>query len=232
MKKNVKIIILSAAAASLASIIIFFFMNRPELNLPEQTDVNNQKGLTFENMGENFTFSSEKRKELEKKFGNDVLESWSPISFEDFSPEFLNEFLAEIHVFSKQLQDRELREKTGRNSIKIKYPYAQRTTKVYKDVHLIFSGLTKMPLIFRISAYEHESFLASLEKKFSKPRVINYQDKIYYFWEKDNSVMIGEIKQDRYTKPYLSIVIYYKENIKNFFSSTIDSEPDSAENIF
>lgn len=44
--------------------------------------------------------------------------------------------------------------------------------------------------------------------------------------------MIAEIKKDRFNKPYLSIVIYYLENLINFFDSTEIKNEKNIENIF
>jgi hypothetical protein len=232
MKKNLKIAILIVSVLIAAAAVIFIFMNRSDLKLPDKNELNSQKGITFENMGENFSFSSQKRQILEKKFGNDVLESWSPINFDDFPLDFLNEFLPDIYNFSQKLQNRDFREKSGKSSIKIKYPYAKRATEVFKDISLIFSGFTKNPLVFRISSYNHESLMDSLVKKFGGPKKINYNDKNYFFWQKDNSVMIAEIRQDRFTNPYLFITIYYTENINKFFSSINADQSKNIENIF
>jgi hypothetical protein len=72
----------------------------------------------------------------------------------------------------------------------------------------------------------------SLVKKFGDPKKINYSDKNYFSWEKDNSVMIAEIRQDRFTNPYLFIIIYYTENINKFFSSINADQSKNIENIF
>ncbi|MDY0131911.1 MAG: hypothetical protein RBR53_04505 [Desulforegulaceae bacterium] len=232
MDKNIKIIIISAVILVVAGVIIFIFMNRPELTLPEKANSDAQLGITFENMGEDFVFSSYKKNELEKKYGNGVLEAWTPINFDDFSKEFLNKFLPDIYFVSQKLEDPKLREKVGKNSIKIKYPYSQRNTKIIKDIHFTFSGFTKTPLLFRVSGYDHKNFLKSLNKNFSEPKSIVFKDNNYYFWEKDNSIMIGEIKQDRLTNPYLSLVIYYTENIKDFFNSVEVSSSKGIEDFF
>jgi len=232
MNQNTKIIIISAVVISVAAIIIAIFMNKSEVVLPEKTENNSIKGITFENIGENSLLSSGKRKELEKKFGNDVLESWTPINFEDFSQDFLKEYLSDIFNISKTLENPDLKERSGKNSIKIKYPYAQKNTNIFKDIHLTFSGFTKQPLIFRISGYEHENILKNLTEKFSEPEKIIFQDNIYYLWKKDNSIMISQVHLDRFNKSYLSIVIYYTENIKNFFAETNSGNQKNIENIF
>lgn len=232
MNQNTKIIIISVLVISAAAVIISVFMNKPEVVLPEKAQNNLIKGITFENIGENSLFSSVKRKELEKKFGNDVLESWTPINFEDFPQDFLKEYLSDIFNISKELENPVLKEKSGKGSIKIKYPYAQKNTDIFKDIHLTFSAFTKKPLLFRISGYENENILKNLTEKFSEPEKINFQNNIYYLWKKDNSKMISQVRLDRFNKPYLFIVIYYVENIKNFFAETNTEKQKNIENIF
>jgi hypothetical protein len=232
MKKYIKIIVIASLIIIAAAIIIGVFVNRRGIDLPENSNTISAKGITFENMGENFIFSSDKRKKLEKKFGNDVLESWTPLLFDDFSQDFLKKHLEEIFKISKKLENTDLKEKSGKNSIKIKYPYVQKNTAIFKEIHLSFSGLTKNPLIFKISSYEYENLIKSLYEKFSDPQKITFDGKEYFFWKKDNSVMIAEIKKDRFNKPYLSIVIYYLENLINFFNSTDIKNEKSIENIF
>jgi len=236
MEKKTKIITICSAAiavVAVAAFIILIFINKHGINLPANSPESNSiNGISFESMGENFILSSNKRKRLKNKFGNDVLESWSPVIFDEFSENFFKIYLEDIFKISKKLKDIELKEKSGKNSIKIKYPYVQKNTKIFKEIHLTFSNLTKTPLIFKISSYEHESFLNNLNKKFSNPETINFNDTDYFFWKKDNSVMISQIKNDRYDKPYLAIVIYYTENIKNFFTSINNGNHKNIENPF
>lgn len=145
MKKYIKIIVIASLIIIAAAIIIGVFVNRRGIDLPENSNTISAKGITFENMGENFLFSSDKRKKLEKKFGNDVLESWTPLLFDDFSQDFLKNHLKEIFKISKKLENPDLKEKSGKNSIKIKYPYVQKNTAIFKEIYLSFSGLTKNP---------------------------------------------------------------------------------------
>jgi hypothetical protein len=222
----------------LASILIIFFtiiavfINRPRVEIPEAEKVISQKGILFAGIGEESLLNQKLINELEEKFGNDVLESWSPIVFNDFPENFYNKFYPEISKLKKNLESKALQETSGENSIKIRYPYSYKKSEYFREIELTFSGLNKKPIIFRIKGYTHIDIIKDLNSKFGIPKKITENKINYKIWEKDNSVLIGVLKKDRVNETYLEITIYYMKNINAFFSEISSPDEEKKEKIF
>ncbi|MGM0418838.1 MAG: hypothetical protein ACQEQS_08965 [Thermodesulfobacteriota bacterium] len=199
-------------------VIIAIFMNRPKVELAKNDTRSELKGIIFEGIGEDSVLSRSKKDYLRDKFGNDVSESWSPISFNSFPQSFYTLYFPEIAKLSKMLGSEDIRKKSGENSIKFKYPYVDKNSDTFHEISLIFSNFTKKPLKFNLKAYEPEKIIKNLEDKFSKSREINHQKEKYFVWEKDNSFLVSSIKKDRYGKPYIDITIFYVKNLNSFFA--------------
>jgi hypothetical protein len=200
------------------AVIIAVFMNRPKVSLEKNDTQTELKGITFEGIGENSVLSRSKKDHLRNKFGNDVTESWSPISFNSFPKSFLATHFPEIEKLANMLDSEQIRKKSGENSIKIKYPYADKNSDTFHEIILIFSNYTKEPLKFHLKAYKPEELLKNLEDKFSSPLEIKHQQEKYFIWEKDNSFLAASVKKDRFGKPYIDITIFYIKNLNGFFS--------------
>ena len=217
MKNKIKFILLGSIAV-VALLIMIVFMNRPRIDIPETSEKIIPGGIFFAEIGENSVLSREKLKSLRDKFGNNVIESWSPLKINDFPESFYKKFFPDFLEYSTALESREIKEKSGKNSIKIKYPYVEKNSDLYNEIDLTFSGFQKKPMIFRIKGKKISEITENLNKRFSSPETVSLNNKKYNIWKKENSILISTIEKDRFETPYIQITIFYISNLKTFFS--------------
>lgn len=225
-----KIILISIPI--IAVTIISIFINRPRVKIPEVQKSMSKKGIVFADISEESLLNQSLINRLEENFGNDVLESWSPIVFNDFTDNFYNRFYPKLSKFKKSLESKSLKEASGEKSIKIRYPYSYKKSRYFREIELTFSGFNKRPMIFRIKGYNPKEIIENLNTRFKEPKEIKVDNIDYKVWKKDTSVLIGILKKDRINEAYLEITIYYLKNINDFFSQIYKLDKEEKEMIF
>ncbi len=216
--KNKKFQILAAILSLIGLILIIVFVNvykkrdRYETNLVKREP----QGFTFLNIGENTRFSNDIRRELRDKLGPDAIERWNTLDLTLNYKGFLKKYFSELYQINEKLNT-PAGERVEHNTIKLTYRYARRRNAPFDYVKLVFSNLTKKPLVFFIkSKKEGADIIDAVIKKYGKAKTINWDEKggRSLYWENNRSLFILSISNDRYGLPEYQTMIYYVPSLE------------------
>lgn len=191
---------------TITAVIIFFitaliFLNKPRFELPE-TEINEKPaGISFKGIGKNTKLSQQLIKDLEKSFGNSVVQAWPQLEIQDFSDEFYQQNLGELQTLRAILTAPENEEITAGKIIKIKFPYVEKSQRDLNFLEMIFSIEKRVPLIIR---------------RDYRPGVFPAPDSIKV---ENKTAIITTIKKDRFDKDYNRTIIYFNSNLTGFIKA-------------
>jgi len=211
-KKRIFIIIIVSVSIG---ILLLFFLNTPRVKLSETDKTKPLKGIIFLGIGENSKLNKAILKNSERLLGNAVMEAWNPFKPEPF-PVLQTEDKKFFLTYRTNLKNKKFAEIAGENSIRVKFPYAEKYRPQYKNIILTFSNISKKPLKFRIDLFSPDTVIKELNSKYGKYEKQKANSTSFLIWEKDSSILMAEKKITKYQQKYITMYIYYIENIKNF----------------
>jgi hypothetical protein len=174
------------------------------------------EGFTFFNLTAESRFSSDLRKELERRLGSDAITRRSPIDLQIPPESFLSAHFPEIHELNRRL-NYSPRERIEHNVTKLMYRYPGRQQLPFSFVELIFSNYTDKPLVFHTTAkQEGATVLQTLEEKYGRPDVAAWDDESQkaYFWEKPGERIIVYALRDRFGNPEYQVQLLFMDAIE------------------
>ena len=198
---------------------------------PQEPTQSNSAGIqsdtfTFFDVGGATKYTTDIRKELKKKLGNDAIANRSIIDLEINYPGFLSRYFPQLHKLNSRLNS-PAGERVEHRVVKLMYRYAKKLNVPFDYTELIFSEYSKTPLIFRIDMYKDETeILGALEEKYGQPEIINWEKNggKSFFWRKNMEALIVSLVPDQFGNPQYQIVIYFAENIEKLISAEKDAQ--------
>jgi hypothetical protein len=216
--KNKKFQVISIILFFVGLILIVLFVSNFNKKETQETDLSNKepKGFIFLKIGENTTFSSDVRKQLRDTLGPDAIERWNTLDLNLNYKGFLKKYFPELYEINEKLNS-PLGERVEHNTIQLTYRYARKKDAPFDYVTLVFSNLTQKPLFFYIKSKRAGSdILEAIGEKYGEAKTIHWDDKSgrSLYWEKDRSILIISISNDRYGHPEYQIAIYYVPSLE------------------
>jgi hypothetical protein len=199
-------------------ILIVVFVNYFIKKGAQKTHFSNiePKGFTFLNIGENTEISDDVREQLRDTLGPDAIETWNTLDLNLNYKGFLKKYFPELYELNQTLNF-PIGERVEHNTIQLTYRYAQKKNAPFDYVRLVFSNITKKPLFFFIKSKRAGSdILDAITKKYGKAKTIHWDDKSgrSLYWEKNRSIFIISISNDRYGNPKYQTAIYYVPSLE------------------
>jgi hypothetical protein len=179
------------------------------------------EGITFLNIGENTRFTTEIRDQLRDKLGPDAVEERNTLDLTLNYKGFLETHFPRLYELNKKLNF-PVGERVEHNTIKLTYRYSQNRNVPFEYVELVFSNTTQKPLYFFIKfRKDGAQIIDEVTKKYGKPNTIQWDRKggRSLYWEKNRSVLILSISNDRHGRPEYHIRIYYVPGLEDLVSS-------------
>ncbi len=204
------------AVIILILLVVFIDCNKKTENFGKNTTEENPEGFTFFDLGENTQFSNDIRSRLREKLGSDAKESWVTLDLAINYQGFLQNHFPVLHELNKKLNS-PIGERVEHNTTKLTFRYAQKKNVPFELVQLIFSNYTNRPLLIYVKSKE-EGFgvVDTITKKHGIPKTIDWdqEEGKSLYWEKNKSILIISISDDRFGNPEYQTIIYYVPNLE------------------
>ena len=216
--KNKKFQIIATIVSFFALILIVVFVSYFGKKETQETHFSNKepKGFTFLNIGENTKISSDVREQLKDTLGRGAVERWNTLDLNLNYKGFLKKHFPKLHKLSEKLNS-PIGERVEHDTIQLTYRYARKKNAPFDYVKLVFSNLSKKPLFFFIKSKRAGSdILDTIIKKYGKAKTIHWDDKSgrSLYWEKNRSILIISISNDRYGHSEYQTAIYYAPSLE------------------
>jgi hypothetical protein len=216
--KNKKFQIISIILSVVGLTLIVVFVSNFNKKETQETPLSNKepKGFMFLKISENTKFSSDVRKQLRGTLGPDAIERWNTLDLNLNYKGFLKKYFPELNELNERLNSPP-GERVEHNTVQLTYRYARKKDAPFDYVTLVFSNLTKKPLFFFIKSKRAGSdILAAITEKYGEAKTIHWNEKNgrSFYWEKDRSILIISISNDRYGHPEYQIAIYYVPSLE------------------
>ncbi len=222
LKHNkVQIFPLILSLIGLILIVVFINYCTKRENYTTHPSKSEPEGFTFLNIGENTRFSDDIRDQLRDKLGSDAIESWNTLDLTLNHKGFLKKYFPQLHELNEKLNS-PVGERVEHNTIRLTYRYALKKNVPFDYVELVFSNLTKKPLLFFIKIEkEGLEILDTFTKKYGKANTINWTNKggKSLYWKMNRSVLIFSISNDRHGHPEYQTRIYYVPSLEDLVNS-------------
>lgn len=214
--KKFQIFAVILLATSFIVIVTFISFNK-KTNISETGPAEKSpEGFTFFDLGENSQFSNDVRSILRNKLGSDAIESWITLDLSVNYEGFLQKYFPKLHELNKKLNS-PVGERIEHNTTKLTFRYAWKKNVSFEHVKLTFSNYTKKPLLFYIrSNKKGADVIGTITKKYGEAKTIDWDEEKgkSLYWEKNRSILIISITDDRYGNPEYETVIYYVPNLE------------------
>lgn len=216
--KNKQNQIITIISSFIGLILIIVFVSYFLKKETKETHLSNNepKGFTFLDIGETTEISSDVREQLRDTLGPDAIETWNTLDLNLNYKGFLKKYFPELYELNQKLNS-PIGERVEHNTIQLTYRYARKKNAPFDYVKLVFSNLTKKPLFFFIKSKRAESeILDTITKKYGRAETIHWDDKSgrSLYWEKNQSILIISISNDRYGHPEYQTAIYYVPSLE------------------
>ena len=216
--KNKKAQLFTTGLSVISVILIIVLIN---FCAKKENDINRvskskPEGFTFLNIGENTRLSDDIRDQLRDKLGPDALEHRNTLNLALNYKGFLKKYFPRLYDLNKKLNS-PVGERVEHNTVKLTYRYAREKNVPFDYVELIFSNITQKPLYFLIKIKkEGLDILDAVTQKYGRENRIDWAQKggQSLYWEKNRSVFILSIIDDRYGRPEYQARIYYVPNLE------------------
>lgn len=214
--KKFQIFAIISSFVGLALLILFvrYFNNKETQNTHfSNTETN---GITFLNIGEETKISDDVREQLRDLIGPDAIETWTTLNLNLNYKGFLKKYFPELYEINQKLNS-PVGERVEHDTIQLTYRYARKRNMPFDYVKLVFSNQTKKPLFFLIeSKRAGGDILEVITNKYGKGKTILWDDKSgkSLYWEKNRSILIISISNDRYGHPEYQTAIYYVPSLE------------------
>lgn len=216
--KNKKFQISAIILSFICLILVVVSVNYCKKKETQETHLSNKEpvGFAFLNIDENTKFSSDARKQLSDTLGPDAVERWTTLDLNVFYKGFLKKYFPGLSELNEKLNS-PIGERVEHDTIQLTYRYARKKNAPFDFVKLVFSNLTQKPLFFLIKSKRAGSdILDALTKKYGEPKTIHWEDKNgrSFYWEKNRSILILSVSNDRYGNPEYQTTIYYVPSLE------------------
>ena len=200
-------------------VVVFSGEKKTAQTAPSPSAQNEPEGFTFFDIGIQSKLTDDVRESLSDKLGSDAIERSIPLDLNVNYPGFLKDHFKELDELNRRLNF-PIGERIEHNIIKLEYRHTQKKKVPFEFVELIFSGYTQNPLVFRILSNKEGALIVdTIKKKYGEFKVIEWDQGKgrSLYWERDKSILIISIGQDRYGDPEYYTVIYYTPNIQKLW---------------
>jgi hypothetical protein len=216
--KNKKFQIISIILSFVGLILIVVIVSNFNKKETQETHLSNKdsKGFMFFKIGEKTKLSSDVRKQLRDTLGPDAIERWNTLDLNLNYKGFLKKYFPGLYELNERLNS-PVGERVEHNTIQLTYRYARKKDAPFDYVNLVFSNLTKKPLFFFIKSKRAGSdILDAITEKYGEAKTIHWDDKSgrSLYWEKNRSILIISISDDRYGHPEYQTAIYYVPSLE------------------
>jgi hypothetical protein len=192
---------------------------------PMRRGSSDQKGFTFFDLGPDTRYSPQLRSGLAKRLGSDSIGGWNVLDLEINYSGFLAGFIPDLEALNQKLNySGGLRTRREHDVIELMYRYPQKKNLPFDDVRLVFSNLSKKPLIFRIRLKEDGAYiLEELRTGYGAPRMIDWKEENpnryiengkSFLWFRGGDTLAVSIIWDRLGNPSYHVVYFFAENIR------------------
>lgn len=216
--KNKKYQILAAVLAVATLILVVAsirYFNRPAPS-NQLSSLNDSEGFTFFGLGEHTKFSNDVREKLKDKLGSGAIENWNTIDLTINYKGFLQKYFPELYELHKKL-NAPVGERVEHDTIQLTYRQARKKNAPFEFVKLVFSNYNKQPLLFYIKSSKAGSeIIEAVANKFGQAKTIDWDidEGRSLYWNKDRSILIISISNDRLGKPEYFTTIYFVPNLE------------------
>lgn len=197
-------------------LVVFVDCSKKTENSGKETTEKSPEGFTFFDLGENTQFSNDIRSRLREKLGSDAKESWVTLDLSLNYQGFLQTHFPVLHELNKKLNS-PLGERVEHDTTKLTFRYAQKKNVPFKLVQLVFSNYTNRPLLIYVKSTEEGSGVVdTITKKHGVPKTIDWdqEEGRSLYWEKNKSILVISISNDRFGNPEYQTNIYYVSNLE------------------
>lgn len=204
------------SVATLILIVAFINDDKTPDSSKRLSDESGSESFTFFELGENTIFSKDVREKLKDKLGSDAIERWNTMDLAINYNGFLKTYFPELFELNKKLNS-PAGERVEHDTIQLTYRHARKKKAPFEYVKLIFSNYNKKPLLFYIkSKKEGSDIIETIAKKFGQAKTINWDKEAgrSLYWEKNKSILIISISNDRFGNPEYYTTIYYVPNLE------------------
>lgn len=215
--KRFQISLLILASTIVVLVVVFATRGNKSDDYDQYKADKGTEGFTFLDLGENSNFSDAVRDNLRDQLGPDAIEKRTPLDLSINYEGFLKTHFPSLYELNRKLNS-PVGERIEHNIIKLTYRYARKKKVPFEYVELVFSDYTKKPLIFRIrTKKEGAGIVDVITRKYGDAKTIIWEMEKgkSVFWEKNRSVLIISIKDDRFGNPEYHTTIYYVPSIEN-----------------
>jgi hypothetical protein len=225
----------------LLSLSILLFMwpdkeGRTSGDSPMRRGSSDQKGFTFFDLGPDTPYSPQLRSALAKRLGPDSIGGWNVLDLEINYSGFLAKFLPDLEALNRKLNySGGLRTRKEHDVIELMYRNPQKKNLPFDDVRLVFSNLSKKPLVFRIRLKQDGAYvLEELRTGYGPPRMFDWKEDNpnryiekgeSYVWSRGGDALAVSIIWDRIGNPACHVVYFFADNIREL----IEREEQAAE---
>jgi hypothetical protein len=196
-------------------------------------DEKEPEGFTFFNLSEHTEFSSDIRSKLKDKLGSDAIEKMNTLDLAINYKGFLQNYFPLLYELNKKLNS-PVGERVEHKTTKLTFRYAQKRGVPFEYVELIFSNYTNKPLRFYIkSKKEGSNIIDVITKKHGEAKTIVWEKEKgkSLYWEKNRSVLIISIHDDRYGNPEYHTMIYYVPSLEELLFKETQEAKQKEEKI-
>ena len=183
------------------------------------------EGFTFFDIGVDTRLTDALRDQLGEKLGSAAEEKWGTLDLSLDSRDFFQQKLPGLDALNRRLNT-PAGERVEHNTTKLRYRYARGKKVPFEYVELVFANATQKPLLFRITAPKEGAIvIETLKNKYGEPQPLPWHQGQFLLWEKNRSLLIVSIDQNRYGEPEYHTVIYFVPNLEEL----VDSEQQAAQ---
>lgn len=214
--KKFQILAVILSVATLILIAAFIYGYKTHDNSHNLSLENGAESFTFFELGEHTKFSKDVRQNLEDKLGSDAISNWNTINLAINYKGFLRDYFPELYELNKKLNS-PAGERVEHDTIQLTYRHARKKNAPFEYVKLIFSNYSKKPLLFYIkSKKEGSDIIEAIANKFGQAKTIRWDNEegLSLYWEKNRSILIISISNDRFGNPEYYTTIYYVPNLE------------------
>lgn len=211
----------AGAVLVLGIVLIVLLLKNNGTSPPNRPAPHPSDGFTFFDIGANTVYTDDLRQHLVEILGSDVLETRGTMDLTTHYREFLETHFPDLYQLHQALTDI-TGARVEHDILQLTFRYALRKNTPFSYVELVFSGETKHPLYFRISAKKEASgIIDELRKKYGDPNPIEDPGgkSSSLWWKRKREVFIVTTKPDRFGFPEFHLMIYFTEGIEKLVAA-------------
>jgi hypothetical protein len=205
----------------LAVIVVFYACS--DKKDPTSGSRTPQEGFTFFELGAGSLYSADIRQELKQKLGSDAISSKTTIDLSlstDHSDLWRRAFPPLVDL--NQRLNWPPRERVEHDTLKLMYRYTKNLP--FSRIELLFSGISRKPLLFRINAKaDGASMVESVTQKHGAPQEVASEkgsDRILY-WQDGSDFFLIHVTKDIHDQIRYEFMIYFVDNMEDLLKTEL-----------